>query len=190
MLGAFVPLAPSRIEVVVTEPMPLMKHGCLEGNGLYGRQTRRGNLAYGGGGNEWIDVEDMSSPEKPNTPLIQTVSQRLRTLFSEAEDLRVIRSWAGVSETTPDRNPIIDFLGSPANVVVASGAFDGFGLSPAHGKAISELVMHGEGYLPLDGYRLGRFADVPRDWREERGWVSGRASGRFEDVAENQANAP
>ena len=66
----------------------------------------------------------------------------------------------------------------------------GFGLSPAHGKAISELVMHGESYLPLDGYRLGRFADVPRDWREERGWVSGRASGRFEDVAENQANAP
>ena len=96
----------------------------------------------------------------------------------------MIRGWAGVSETTPDKNPIIDFLGHPANVVVASGAFDGFGLSPVHGRAVSELVMHGESYLPLDGYRLSRFADVPRDWREQRDWVAGNASDRYEDWEE------
>ena len=183
-LGAFVPIAPSRIEVIVTEPLPLMEYRCLEGTGLYGRQTSRGNLAYGGGGQEWVDVDDMTTPEKPSTTLIRTIARRLTTLFPVVQDRRIIRGWAGVSETTPDKNPIIDFLGQPANVVVASGAFDGFGLSPVHGRAVSELVMHGESYLPLDGYRLGRFADVPRNWREERNWVAGNSSDRYEDWEE------
>ena len=34
------------------------------GNGLYGRQTERGNLAYGGGNQEWVDVEN-ETPERP-----------------------------------------------------------------------------------------------------------------------------
>ena len=49
MLGVEVPVAPARAEMIVTEPVPLIRHGGADGNGLYGRQTLRGNLAYGGG---------------------------------------------------------------------------------------------------------------------------------------------
>ena len=36
----------------------MMKIGGVDGHKLYGRQTMRGNLAYGGGPHEWIDVEE------------------------------------------------------------------------------------------------------------------------------------
>src|SRR5260370_4862811 len=48
-IGVDVPLAVARAEIVVTEPLPLMRHGGVDGNGLYGRQTLRGNLVYGRG---------------------------------------------------------------------------------------------------------------------------------------------
>ena len=81
----------------------------------------------------------------------------------------MIRSWACVVEQTPDWMPIIDTLENPENVVIANASGDGFGLSPAHGKAVSQLIMHGESTLPLEGYRLDRFKDTPRDWREQLG---------------------
>ena len=168
MVGAFVPIAPGRAEIVVTSPVPLMKHGAIMGNGLYGRQTRRGNLAYGGGNDEWVDV-DLTMPEKLNTPLIRNIGRRMNEMFSGAGDIPILRSWACVVEQTPDWTPIIDTLESPDNFVIANASGDGFGLSPAHGKAVSELVMHGESTLPLEGYRLSRFKDVSRDWREQLG---------------------
>ena len=50
------PLGYGRAEMIVTEPAPLMTIGGVDGNGLYGRQTLRGNLAFGGGPHEWIEL--------------------------------------------------------------------------------------------------------------------------------------
>ena len=48
----------------------------------------------------------------------------------------------------------------------------GFGLSPASGKAISELVLHGRcRFADLGALRLGRFAETPPDWGARQGWV-------------------
>jgi sarcosine oxidase subunit beta len=49
----------------------------------------------------------------------------------------------------------------------------GFGLSPASGKAVSELVLHGEcRFCDLTALRLGRFAGTPADWRDRLGWTA------------------
>ncbi len=174
MLGVRVPLAPSRVEMICTEPLPLMKVGGVDGNGLYGRQTRRGNLVYGGGPHEWLDQTDLAAAAgaKPTTPLLRSLGRRLAELFRGAAHMRVIRSWAGIVENTPDGLPIIDRLTQPANVVLATMSSVGFGLSPASGHAISELVLHGEcRFANLTALRLGRFADTPPDWRTRLGWL-------------------
>ncbi|MGH7263455.1 MAG: NAD(P)/FAD-dependent oxidoreductase, partial [Candidatus Rokuibacteriota bacterium] len=146
--------------------------GGVDGNGLYGRQARRGNLIYGGGPHEWIDVEDMAAPELPTTPLTRNLARRLAELFPGAAHLRVIRSWAGVVENTPDGLPVVDRLAHPDNVVVATMSSVGFGLSPAVGEAISELVLHGRcRFADLHAVRFDRFAGLPADWRERLGWV-------------------
>ncbi len=170
-LGINVPLASARAEMIVTEPAPMMPLGGVDGNGLYGRQTLRGNLAYGGGPHEWIDVGANGPEARPATPLTRNLARRVAELLPKAAHLNVIRSWAGVVENTPDGRPIIDRLTSPDNVVVATMSGVGFGLSPASGHAIRDLVLDGTcSFAEIGKLGLSRFDNLAADWRTQAGW--------------------
>ena len=175
-IGIYLPLAPARAEMIVTEPLPLMPIGGVDGNGLYGRQTLRGNLAYGGGPHEWFDDVPLDrAPPRPSTPLLRHLAKRVAELLPRAAHARVIRSWAGIIENTPDGRPVIERLAAPDNVTVATMSSVGFGLSPASGRAIRDLVVDGRcSFANLDKLKLDRFANLPRDWRERQGWVPPR----------------
>jgi sarcosine oxidase subunit beta len=171
-LGVTVPLAPARAEMIITEPAPMMPLGGVDGHKLYGRQTMRGNLAYGGGPHEWIDVDETGPRARPSTPLMRNLASRLAELLPKAAHLNIIRSWAGVIENSPDGRPILDRLSSPDNVVVASMSGVGFGLSPASGHAIRDLVIDGAcSFANIDILKLSRFDTLEPDWREKRGWM-------------------
>ncbi len=171
-LGVTVPLAAARAEMIITEPAPMMPIGGVDGHKLYGRQTLRGNLAYGGGPHEWLDVDADGPAARPSTPLARNLAKRLAELLPKAAHLNVIRSWAGIIENSPDGRPIIDRLSSPDNVVVASMSSVGFGLSPASGHAIRDLVVDGTcSFANLDLLKLSRFDYLEADWREKRGWM-------------------
>ena len=171
-LGVDIPLAAARAEMIITEPAPMMKIGGVDGHKLYGRQTMRGNLAYGGGPHEWINVDEAGPAARPSTPLMRNLASRLAELLPKAAHLNVIRSWAGIIENTPDGRPIIDRLTSPDNVVVATMSGVGFGLSPASGHAIRDLVVDGAcSFADIGILGLGRFAGLEADWREKRGWL-------------------
>ena len=171
-LGVDVPLAAARAEMIITEPAPMMPLGGVDGHKLYGRQTMRGNLAYGGGPHEWLDVDADGPAARPSTPLARNLAKRLAELLPKAAHLNVIRSWAGIIENSPDGRPIIDRLTSPDNVVVASMSSVGFGLSPASGHAIRDLVIDGAcSFADIDMLKLSRFDNLESDWREKRGWM-------------------
>ena len=170
--GIDIPLAPARAEMIITEPAPMMPIGGVDGHKLYGRQTMRGNLAYGGGPHEWIDVDATGPKDRPSTPLMRNLASRLAELLPKAAHLNIIRSWAGVIENSPDGRPIIDRLTRPDNVVVASMSGVGFGLSPASGHAIRDLVLDGAcSFANIDILKLSRFDNLESDWREKRGWM-------------------
>lgn len=169
---ARVPIACARNEIVATEPLPAMRHGGIDGNGLYGRQTLRGNLVYGGGPHEWLPPFEPLDTPCISTPLVRHIARRLARMFPGAKHARLLRSWAGVVENTPDGRPIIDRLHAPDNVVVATMSSVGFGLSPASGRAIAELVEHGEcSFADIAPFRLSRFSNLEPDWRVNRGWT-------------------
>jgi len=171
MLGIDIPMVAARAEMIVTEPLPLMPMGGVDGNGLYGRQTLRGNLAYGGGPHEWVSVTSNAVPPRSSTPLMRNIANRLAELFPRAAHARVLRSWAGIVENTPDGRPIIERLDSPANVTLATLSSIGFGLSPATGHAIRDLVLDGAcGFADLSTFRRSRFAALEEDWIERQGW--------------------
>lgn len=172
-LGVNVPLAAARAEMIITEPAPMMPLGGVDGHKIYGRQTMRGNLAYGGGPHEWLDMDATGPAARPSTPLARNLAKRLAELLPKAAHLNVIRSWAGVIENSPDGRPIIDRLTSPDNVVVASMSSVGFGLSPASGHAIRDLVIDGKcSFADIDILKLSRFDNLESDWREKRGWMT------------------
>lgn len=171
MVGVRVPLATARAEIIATAPLEPLFQMALVGNGLYGRQAKKGNLLYGGGPHEWIDVDLTTDPGKPNTPLIRNIARRLADLFPVVADVPVIRSWAGVIEQAPDSLPIIDVLDRPSNFVFVSASAHGFAIAAATGKVVSELVLHGESSVDISGLRMDRFGDVAPNWREELGWI-------------------
>ena len=171
MVGVHIPVAPARVEIIATAPLEPLFDIALVGNGLYGRQAARGNLLFGGGAHEWIDVDLTSDPSKPNTPLIRNIARRLAELLPGVADVPVIRSWAGIVEQAPDYMPIIDVLDNPSNYIVVTASAHGFGIAPATGKVVSELALHGETSIDISGLKLGRFADIAPDWREQRGWI-------------------
>jgi sarcosine oxidase subunit beta len=159
--------------MIVTEPLPLMTLGRVDGNGLYGRQTLRGNLAYGGGPHEWLPAGGMGSEAlKASSPIARNVAKRLAELFPKTAHARVIRTWAGIIENTPDGRPVIDRLPTAANVTVATMSSVGFGLSPASGRAIAEIVIDGRcSFADLATFRLSRFGNLAPGWRERKGWT-------------------
>ena len=171
-LGAVVPMVPARAEMIVTEPIPLMPVTAVDGNGLYGRQTLRGNLAYGGGPHEWLDeFEDAALPSPASTPLMRNIASRLGEMFPKAAHARVIRSWAGFIENTPDGRPIIDAMPGTSNVLLATMSGVGFGLSPAVGHVIQQMVMQGRcDFADVSTFRLSRFASLEENWRDLQGW--------------------
>ena len=172
-LGVNFPVTSARAEMIVTEPAPMMKIGGVDGNGLYGRQTLRGNLAFGGGPHEWIAMAPDGPAARPGSPLIRNLARRVAEMFPKAAHLNVIRSWAGVIENSPDGRPILDRLTDPDNVTVASMSGVGFGLSPASGRAVRDLVVEGMcSFTDIAKLGLARFADLPTDWREQRGWAA------------------
>ena len=172
-LGVHFPVTAARAEMIVTEPAPLMKIGGVDGNGLYGRQTLRGNLAFGGGPHEWIDTTPDGPAARPGSPIVRNLARRVAEMFPRAANLNVIRSWAGVIENTPDGRPIIDRLRDPENVTVCTMSGVGFGLSPATGHAIRDLVLEGRvTFAEVSKLGLARFDGLEDNWRETRGWAA------------------
>jgi len=171
LINVEVPLASARVEMIITEPVPRLKYGGVDGNGIYGRQTLRGNLAYGGGPHEWLAPLGDVPPQRQSTFIMRSLAKRLAELFPGASHARVIRSWAGIVENTPDGRPVLCRLSEPDNLVIASMSSVGFGLSPASGRAVMELARDGRcSFADLSALHLQRFHGLPRDWRTQMGW--------------------
>jgi sarcosine oxidase subunit beta len=178
LVDVHVPLANARVEMIVTEPLPRLKYGGVDGNGIYGRQTLRGNLAYGGGPHEWLPAPGAEPARRDSTFVMRSLAKRLAELFPGAAHARVIRSWAGIVENTPDGRPVLCRPSDPGNVVVASMSSVGFGLSPASGRAAMELARDGAcKFTDLSPLHLNRFDALPRDWRTQMGWLPDSSRG-------------
>lgn len=172
LLDVHVPMRAARAEMIVTEPLPLMPLGGIDGNGLYGRQTLRGNLAYGGGPHEWVETEELPGGPRPSTPLSASIAKRVAQLLPKAAHARMIRSWSGIIENTPDGRPVLDRPAPWANVTIGSLSGVGFGLSPASGRALMQLVTQGEcDFADISSLRLDRFDALEPDWAELQGWL-------------------
>lgn len=91
----------------------------------------------------------------------QGIESALRYLQDEYEGVAKVtieRTWAGYMDCTPDMLPVIDQLEKPRGLVLASGfSGHGFGMGPAVGKLVSELIVDAIPSIDLRALRLSRF---------------------------------
>jgi len=97
------------------------------------------------------------SPE-PNPKVLKGIEENLADVFPALAGLRLVETWAGMVETTPDVVPVIGEEEELPGFYVATGlSGHGFGIGPGVGKACAAMIA---GDAPdLSAFRRQRFFD-------------------------------
>jgi sarcosine oxidase subunit beta len=162
MAGVDLPVKPLRRQLVPTEPfenLPARFPMVIDmSTGFHFRREGRGILLAWNDPDETFGFKtdfDPSFVEK----ILTRAAERVPCL-AEAE-VNPGRAWAGLYEMTPDHHAIIGEAPHVRGLFLANG-FSGHGVmhSPATGRLISELILHGKTRL-FDAMPLGveRFAE-------------------------------
>jgi len=156
--GDAAPLTSIHPGMAVTEPVPRFMdvNVGVEGGGIYGRQTARGNCVMGGS----RGAASNSLYAVPTARAIGELCDRMATLTSALAHAHVIRFWSGVEGSLPDHHPIVGpSPGTPQLLHAFGFCGAGFQIGPAVGEALAEIVHHGRAGVPLDAFSIARFAN-------------------------------
>lgn len=163
-LGLDAPVLPQRGTIFVTEPLPpLMECSCLYGTTayIYWRQTRHGGFTIGGCRpqdvhGDWL----LGGPSAGTTLDIQKmILELMQRVHPSIADVNIIRWWGGVMGFTPDGMPVLGRTERFPNVVCCFGFCpNGILCAPMTGRVIADVVTGAEPEVPLEPYRLERFA--------------------------------
>ncbi len=158
--GEAVPIAPLAPNMMVTEPLPYFIQpnlGVVGGN-VYLRQIPRGNVILGGGHAECDPAVPWSRPLPEVTMRGMALAVQLVPALAGAQ---VIRTWTGIDGKMPDAIPVIGPSRTTPGLFHAFGfSGHGFQLGPAIGAIMAELVLDGRTDIPLEAFRVDRFAAV------------------------------
>jgi sarcosine oxidase, subunit beta len=138
--------------------LPILKDLASPGR-LYMRPMS-GNLLVGAG-NDGYATDDPDSPEVDvdMDSIVDEAAQAANRLpaFSDG---RLVRSWSGIYDTTPDWNPVLGPVPGIDGLQVAFGfSGHGFKLSPMIGRMLAQSALGQETDLPVRPYRITRFAE-------------------------------
>lgn len=119
-----------------------------------------GHLLVGGGHDGTpADDPDASELEADMDALVDEAAQAAARLPAFAEG-RLVRSWSGLYDTTPDWNPVLGPLPGVPGLHVAFGfSGHGFKLSPMIGRMLAQSMLGQAPDLPLHPYRITRYAE-------------------------------
>uniref|UniRef100_K3WQD6 FAD-dependent oxidoreductase domain-containing protein 1 n=1 Tax=Globisporangium ultimum (strain ATCC 200006 / CBS 805.95 / DAOM BR144) TaxID=431595 RepID=K3WQD6_GLOUD len=127
----------------------------VDPNGVYFRREGScGQFICGWSPEEADDVDGVSTEELnfPDHEIFEEVIwPTIATRVQKFEDIKVMNAWSGFYEyNTFDQNAIMGIHSDVPNLYLMNG-FSGHGLqqSPAAGRAIAELIVHGE-YKTID----------------------------------------
>lgn len=83
--------------------------------------------------------------------------QAAMTLMPMIGKARVLRSWGGIMDMTPDGSPIIDKTHIEGLFVNAGWCYGGFKAVPGSGKSFAHLLATGNHHEPAARFQLDRF---------------------------------
>ncbi len=99
----------------------------------------------------------------PNARKTAQLIRDFAALFPALGPVRAKGAWAGMIDTMPDLVPVIDRAASIDGLTIATGmSGHGFGIGPAVGRVLADMVTGGVVGHDLARFRLGRFSDGSR----------------------------
>jgi len=154
MAGMRLPVESHVLQAFVTEGLkPCIDHVISFGMGhFYISQSDKGGLVFGG------DLDFYASyAQRGNLPMKEHVMEAAMTLMPVIGKARVLRSWGGIMDMTPDGSPIIDKTGIHGLYLDCGWCYGGFKAVPASGFALAHLIATDTRHETATGFRLDRF---------------------------------
>lgn len=165
--GFRLPIESHVLQAFVTEGLkPCINHVVSFGMGhFYISQSDKGGLVFGG------DLDFYASyASRGNMPMMEHVMEAGMTLMPMIGKAKVLRSWGGIMDMTPDGSPIIDKTDTQGLFIDCGWCYGGFKAVPGSGFSFAHLMATGEHHAPAARYRLDRF-------RTGRGLMDEEATG-------------
>ena len=154
MAGMRLPIESHGLQAFVTEGLkPVIDHVVSFGMGhFYISQSDKGGLVFGG------DLDFYSSyAARGNLPMKEHVMEAAMTLMPMIGKARVLRSWGGIMDMSPDGSPIIDKTDIGGLFLNCGWNYGGFKAVPASGWAYAHLIATGKPHETAERFRLDRF---------------------------------
>ena len=154
MAGMRLPIESHVLQAFVTEGLkPVIDHVISFGMGhFYISQSDKGGLVFGG------DLDFYSSyASRGNLPMAEHVMEAGMTLMPMIGKAKVLRSWGGIMDMTPDGSPIIDKTETEGLFLNCGWCYGGFKAVPGSGNSFAHLMATGNHHAPAAKYRLDRF---------------------------------
>ena len=154
MAGMRLPIESHILQAFVTEGLkPCIDHVISFGMGhFYISQSDKGGLVFGG------DLDYYASyAQRGNLPQAEHVMEAAMTLMPMIGKARVLRSWGGIMDMTPDGSPIIDKTPIEGLYLDAGWCYGGFKAVPGSGFAFSHLIAQDRPHESAAKFRLDRF---------------------------------
>jgi len=154
MAGLELPITTHILQAMVTEPLkPLLDVVIVSSQmHVYISQTDRGEFLMG------AEIEPWTTYRQQGTlNFIQEASRHALELFPQLERARILRSWAGLCDISPDYSPILGLTEVENFSVSAGWGTYGFKAAPIVGKTMAELVATGTTPELIAPFALERF---------------------------------
>jgi glycine/D-amino acid oxidase-like deaminating enzyme len=102
----------------------------------------------------------------PSLRILGEARAHLAAAFPFFRDAALRECWGGIIDVTPDALPVMEKLESPANFVIATGfSGHGFGIAPAAGRLVADLVAGDTPSVDPAAFSLGRFSGARSSMR-------------------------
>lgn len=167
-----VPFTHALCEIFVTEPVPKILDEIFIGSkgGYYGTQTPHGSIVMGGGSRIGAFQREGNNVEFRLTPdNVPSGIKGLTELFPGLANIKIVRSWSGWHDRTPDDMCCIEAIDEIPGLYAACGfSGHGFGISAPVGKVLSELVLEKPLGADISKLKFNRFLPIDAFTGEDR----------------------
>ncbi len=158
-VGLDIPMHRELFEAIVTEAQPPMFYQMLgtAAADFYGHQTKHGSFVFGASSGYELSNLDNGTPI--NSSLTASACCRgIMGYFPALKDAKIVRTWAGWLDMCADGVPVISPVEEVPGLILACGfTGHGFGIGPAVGKLLSQMVLDEKTELNLSALRYDRF---------------------------------
>ena len=153
--GLSLPIESHVLQAFVSEAVkPVVNHVVVwSATYFYVSQSDKGGLIFGG----HIDRYN-SYAQRGNLANWGETMQGLTSLVPFAARLRLLRSWGGLVDMTPDGSPIITTTPVPGLYLNGGWCYGGFKATPASGWCFAHTIANDEAHPLSAGFTMDRFA--------------------------------